>query len=69
MREKEEHSQIFKYTKEDLNISLDCNQNQNAEQEEIYFSQCNQYQSKEKKLNGTQSGLQTQQDDETKKNT
>jgi hypothetical protein len=38
-------------------------------QEEIYFSQCNQYQSKEKKLNGTQSGLQTQQDDETKKNT
>ena len=37
MREKEEHSQIFKYTKEDLNISLDCNQNKNAEQEEIYF--------------------------------
>ena len=50
--EKEEHSQIIKYSKEDLNISLDFNQNQNAvlHQEEAYFSQCKEYQSK---LNGT----------------
>jgi hypothetical protein len=40
IREKEEHSQIIKYSKEDLNISLDFNQNQNAvlHHEEAYLS-------------------------------